>query len=131
MSHSSHAVFGPVSAVAPQPRAHPHGELTTDGQLPAPWRSRRLPRALSARDRRRTTFRTLLRHSEGVPVELSDGAAGIVEEVVLPVLGFDFWAEELIVATSDGRRLRVPVGHIDRIDVQAPRIVVGQRTTPR
>lgn len=121
MSHMSHAVYGPVSAAAPQPCRR---ERVEDGRLLLPWRSRRLPSTLLADNGRRTTFRTLLRHSEGVPVELPDGGTGIVADVVLPALGFDFWPEELIVATANGR-LRMPVGRVARIDVRTPRIVIG------
>lgn len=125
MRHISHAAHGPVSAIAPQRRAHPRGEATCDGQLPAPWGSRKLPRTLSPRDGRRTAFRVLLRHSEGVPVELPNGRTGVVEEVVLPALGFDFWAEELIVADENARHLCIPVGRVERVDVRMPRIVIG------
>lgn len=89
----------------------------------APWGSRRLPRLLRKDDPRRTLFRSLVRRAEGVPVAFGDGTTGIVDEVVLPAVGFDFWAEELVVATSEGRR-RVSIAEVARIDTRTPRLVL-------
>ncbi len=114
---------GALPAVLPHPR-HRHEAEVWVGTPTAPWGSRGLPRRLLAGDRRRLLFRTLLRRSEGVTVELPDGTTGVVADVVLPALGFDFWAEGLSVATPAGRR-RVPVRRVRRIDVRRPRIVVG------
>lgn len=122
MSYLSH-VYGPVSAIRPQPR-HRHDVEAWTGTPTSPWGSHRLPRTLLASDRRRTLFRTLLRHSEGVPVEFPDGSTGIVADVVLPMLGFDFWAEELIVTAPHGKQ-RLPVQHVRQIDVRPPRILSG------
>lgn len=58
-----------------------------------------------------------------------DGSGGVVADVVLPSLGFDFWAEELAVIAGDGRR-RVPVGHVQQIDVRRPRILLGSCPPP-
>ena len=118
----SHApqLDAPVSAVREQRRER-HAAEVSPGTPAAPWGSRRLPRTLAAGDDRRTLFRTLLRHSEGVPVEFADGTSGAVEHVVLPALGFDFWAEELVVATPDGRR-RVSVGEVRELRIRTPEI---------
>lgn len=124
--------WGPISAIGPQPRRLHENELWV-GTPTAPWRSPKLPRTLLAGDPRRTLFRTLLRRAEGVPVEFADRETGIVEEVVFPVLGLDFWPAELVVAIPERRlrgplelvRLRVPVARIRRIDVRDPRIVVA------
>lgn len=115
--------WGPISAIGPQPRRR-HGNEVWVHAPTAPWGARRLPRTLSAADRRRTLFRELLRRSEGVPVEFADGNSGVVDEVVFPVLGFDFWPAELVVALAD-RRCRVPVGRVSRIDVRSPKIAVS------
>ena len=123
VSHATHT-FGPVSAVRPQPRRR-HADEVWVGAPTAPWGSRRLPSVLEADDHRRTLFGTLLRHSEGVPVEFPDGTRGVVEDAVLPALGFDFWAEELVIATLDGRR-RVPVLDVRRVHIRRPRIEVGR-----
>ena len=114
--------WGPVSAIRPQPRTLHAAEIWV-GTPAAPWGSRKLPRALAAGDHRRTLFRTLLRHSEGVPVEFADGSRGTVAEVILPALGFDFWAEKLIVTTADGRR-RLPVRDVQRLQIRPPKIEV-------
>jgi len=119
LSTLTHRTDLPVSAVQPQPRRHHQSEVWTHTPT-APWGSRRLPRTLLAGDQRRTLFRTLLRHSEGVPVELADGTRGTVEDVVLPALGFDFWAEELIVATPS--RCRLPVRDVLRLQIRPPKI---------
>jgi hypothetical protein len=87
VAHAPH-LDGPVSAVQPQPRRRHADEIWVITPT-APWGSRRLPRSLAAGNHRRTLFRALLRHSEGVPVEFADGSRGVVEDVVLPVLGFD------------------------------------------
>lgn len=115
--------WGPISAIGPQPRRRYAQEMQA-GTPTTPWRSRRLPRTLRAGDPRRTLFRTLLRRADGVPVELADGSAGTVVDVVFSALGFDFWPRALLVATPEGR-LRVPVAAIRRIDVRTPRIVLG------
>ncbi len=123
MSTFTHRLDLPVSAVQLHPRRHHENEVWV--HTPAvPWGSRRLPRTLLAGDRRRTLFRTLLRHSECVPVEFADGTCGSVDEVVLPALAFDFWAEELVVATGEERR-RVPVRDVLRLRIRPPRIEVG------
>ncbi len=122
MSSLSHS-YEPVSAVRPQPRSR-HATEVWVGTPTAPWGSRGLPRTLLAGDPRRVLCRTLLRRSEGVPVEFPDGTRGVVADVVLPALGFDFWAEALSVATPGGQR-RVPVSHVRRLDVRRPRIVLG------
>lgn len=114
---------GPAPATRPQPRRR-HAAEVRAATPTRPWGSRRLPRALVAGGRRGLLFRELLRRAEGVPVALEDGETGIVEEVVFPVLGFDFWPVELVVATPSGRR-RVSVRRVSRIDVRDPRIVVG------
>jgi hypothetical protein len=124
MSYVSHAVLGPVSAVRQQPRSR-HADEVWVHTPTAPWGSRRLPRTLLAGDRRRTLVRSLLRRSEGVPVEFADGSAGVVAGVRLHELGFDFWAEALVVATPDGQQ-RVRVDRVQRIDVRPPRIVLGR-----
>ncbi|HEU5373629.1 MAG TPA: hypothetical protein VFU51_14670 [Gaiellaceae bacterium] len=111
---------GPVSAIAPQPRKLHENEVRVGAPSP-PWRSRRLPATLLAGDPRRTLFRTLLRRSEGVPVRFADGGAGVVEDVVLPMLGYDFWPEALVVSTGNGRR-RVSSQSVRRIDVRDPTI---------
>lgn len=120
LSTLTHRIDLPVSAVQPQPRRHHENDVWVHTPT-APWGSRRLPRALLAGDQRRTLFRTLLRHSEGVPVAFADGTCGSVEEVVLPALGFDFWAEELVVATADGRR-RMPVLDVRRLQTRPAKI---------
>lgn len=112
--------WGPASAIRPQPRGRHATEIWV-GTPARPWGSRRLPRTLCASDPRRTLFRTLLRRAEGVEVELADGTTGVVDEVALSPLGFDFWAEALVVATPDGHR-RVPTRAVRRIDVREPRI---------
>jgi hypothetical protein len=61
-----------------------------------------------------------------VPVAFADGSEGVVADVVLPALGFDFWAEELAVTAADGRR-RVPVRRVRQVDVRPPRILLGSR----
>lgn len=119
--------WGPISAIGPQPRRMHENEVWV-GTPTRPWGSRRLPQTLRAGDRRRTLFRELLRRAEGVPVEFADGETGVVDTVVFPVLGFDFWPSELIVATRHGHR-RVPRSAVLQIDVHEPRIVVG--TTSR
>lgn len=116
----------PSPAIGPQPRRIRERELRA-GVPTSPWRSRRMPVTIASDDHRRTLFRTLLRRAEGVPVELADGSAGTVAEVVFAPLGFDFWPVELAVETAAGRR-RVPVRDVRRIDVRAPRISVGPRT---
>lgn len=115
--------WGPLSAIAPQPRRRRENEIWV-GTPTLPWRSRRLPETLAAGDPRRTLFRSLLRRAEGVPVELPDGTVGTVEEVVFSPLGFDFWPQAFRVATPDGRRY-VPAAAVRRIDVREPRIVVA------
>ncbi len=112
--------WGPVSAIRPQPR-HAHENEVWVHTPTRPWDSRRLPRALDADGPRRTLFRELLRCSEGVPVAFTDGSSGVVTDVVLPVLGFDFWPEELVVRTLEGKR-RIPVGDVARINTRPPRI---------
>jgi hypothetical protein len=119
LSTLTHRTDLPVSAVQPQPRRHHQSEVWAHTPT-VPWGSRRLPRTLLAGDQRRTLFRTLLRHSEGVPVEFADGTRGTVEDVVLPALGFDFWAEELIVATPN--RCRLPVRDVLRLQIRPPKI---------
>jgi hypothetical protein len=71
-------------------------------------------------------FRTLLRHAEGVPVEFADGSIGVVDEVLFPALGYDFWPTALVVATPDGPRV-VSRERVRRLDVRHPRIVVAAR----
>jgi hypothetical protein len=115
--------WGPNSAIGPQPRRRHENEVRAGTRTP-PWGSRRLPRTLLAGSRRRTLFRELLRRAEGVPVEFADGEPGTVERIVFPVLGFDFWPSELIVATRHGRR-RVQRAAVVQIDVREPRILVG------
>jgi hypothetical protein len=122
LSTLTHRIDLPVSAVQPQPRRHHQNEVWIHTPT-VPWGSRRLPRTLLAGDQRRTLFRTLLRYSEGVPVEFADGTCGAVEEIVLPALGFDFWVEELVVATAEERR-RVPVRDVLRLQIRPPRIEV-------
>lgn len=126
MSYLSHSVDLPVSAVRPQPRRRHENEVWVHAPT-APWGSRRLPRTLLAGDRRRTLCRSLLRRAEGVPVVFPDGGIGVVAGVVLPALGFDFWAEELTVATPTGRR-RVPVDQVRRMDTRPPRIEIAERS---
>ena len=116
--------YGPVAAVQPQPRAR-HADEVWAGTPTAPWGSGRIPSGLLANDPRRTLFRTLLRRAEGVRVQFPDGTDGIVSDVILPCLGFDFWAEALVVTTPNGQR-RVPVEDVRRIDIRAPRIEVGR-----
>ncbi len=128
MSSLSHSFDLPVSAVRPQPRRRHRNEVWARTPT-APWGLRRLPRTLLAGDPRRTLYRSLLRRAEGVPVLFPDGSTGVVADVVLPALGFDFWAEELLVATPEGKR-RVPVDEVARIDTHAPRIEVGERSEP-
>jgi hypothetical protein len=118
--------WGPISAIGAQPRRRREREVRA-GTPTRPWGSRRLPRTLQASDRRRTLFRELLRRAEDIPVEFADGETGIVDTVVFPVLGFDFWPSELTVATARGRR-RVPRSAVLRIDVREPRIVVASRS---
>lgn len=115
--------WGPISAIGPQPRRMHENEVWV-GTPTRPWGSRRLPRTLRAGDPRRVLFRELLRRAEGVPVEFADGETGVVDTVGFPVLGFDFWPSELVVATRHGQR-RVPRSQVLRIDVREPRIVVG------
>ena len=122
MSYVSHTMPGPVSAVRPQPRRRHADEVWVHAPT-APWGSRRLPPTLRAGDPRRTLFRSLLRRAEGVPVAFADGSAGVVAEVGLRELGFDFWPEKLVVAAPDGPR-SVPVARVRRLDVHRPRIVV-------
>jgi hypothetical protein len=117
--------WGPLSAIGKQPRRGHANEVWAHTPT-EPWGSQRLPRTLAAGDPRRTLFRSLLRRAEGVPVVFADGSGGVVADVVLPALGFDFWAEELAVTVGDGRR-RVPVGHVRQIDVRPPRILLGSR----
>lgn len=119
--------WGPISAIGPQPRRLRENEAWVGTSI-RPWGSRRLPRTLQASDRRRTLFRELLRRAEGVPAAFADGETGVVDTVVFPVLGFDFWPSELLVATRHGHR-RVPRSEVLQIDVREPRIVVG--TTSR
>lgn len=123
ISHVAHTTFGPVSAVGPQPRRR-HADEVWVPTPTMPWGSRRLPQQLDAGDPRRTLFRSLLRRSEGVTVDFPDGTIGVVADVLLPVLGFDFWAEGLVVATPAGRHC-VPVQHVGRIDVRSPRIMLS------
>jgi hypothetical protein len=117
--------WGPFSAIGRQPRRGHANEVWVHTPT-EPWGSQRLPRTLAAGDPRRTLFRSLLRRAEGVPVAFADGSEGVVADVVLPALGFDFWAEEHAVTAADGRR-RVPVGHVRQIDVRPPRILLGSR----
>lgn len=116
--------YRPVPAVQPQPRARHANEVWT-GTPTAPWGSGRLPRALVADDPRRTLFRTLLRRAEAVTVDFPDGTEGVVADIVLPCLGFDFWAEALVVAAPNGQR-RVLVENVRRIDIRASRIEVDR-----
>jgi hypothetical protein len=81
--------WGPLSAIRAQPRHWHENEVWVHTPTP-PWGSRRLPRTLLAGDPRRTLYRTLLRRAEGVPVVFADGSNGVVAEVVLHALGFDF-----------------------------------------
>jgi hypothetical protein len=115
-----HGVDLPVPAVRPQPLGHHRAEVRAHTPT-APWGSRRLPRTLLPDDPRRTLYRSLLRRAEGVPVRFAGGDTGVVSEVVLPELGFDFWPEALLVATADGRR-RVPVDRVARIETRGPRL---------
>jgi hypothetical protein len=117
--------WGPLSAIGRQPRRGHANEIWVHTPT-VPWGSHSLPRTLAAGDPRRTLFRSLLRRAEGVPVEFADGSTGIVAGVVLPMLGFDFWAEELAVTATGGRR-RVPVGSVRQIDIRPPRILLGSR----
>lgn len=123
MSTLSHRIPAPASAVRPQPRRH-HGDEVWAHTPTPPWGLRRLPRTLRAGDPRRTLFRSLLRRPEGVPVTFADGRSGVVTDVVLPALGFDFWAEQLVVDTPDGTR-RVSSRDVRRIDPRQPLIEVG------
>jgi hypothetical protein len=115
--------WGQLSAIGRQPRRG-HADEVWAHTPTEPWGSHRLPRTLAAGDPRRTLWRSLLRRAEGVPVAFADGSEGVVADVVLPALGFDFWAAELVVTTSDGRR-RVPVDQVQRIDTRAPRIEIA------
>lgn len=115
--------WGPLSAIGQQPRRSHANEVWVHTPT-EPWGSHRLPHTLAAGDPRRTLFRSLLRRAEGVPVAFADGSEGVVADVVLAPLGFDFWAEELAVTAADGRR-RVPVGRVRQIDVRPPRILLG------
>jgi hypothetical protein len=115
--------WGPISAIGPQPHRRHENEVWA-GTPTRPWGSRRLPRTLAAGDRRRVLFRELLRRAEGVPVEFADGETGTVERIVFPVLGFEFWPSDLVVATRHGRR-RVPRAAVVQIDVHEPRILVA------
>lgn len=110
--------WGPISAIRPQPRTRHRIQLWSEAPS-RPWGSRRLPATLLAGDPRRTLFRSLLRRAEGVPIELGDGALGIVDEVVFSPLGFDFWPESFVVAAPEGRR-RVSARRMGRIDVHEP-----------
>jgi hypothetical protein len=114
---------GPIPAIGRQPRRRHENEVSA-GTPTRPWGSRRLPRKLAAGDRRRVLFRDLLRLAEGVPVGFANGETGTVERIVFPVLGFDFWPSELVVATRHGRR-RVPRAAVVQIDVHEPRILVA------
>lgn len=116
--------WGPISAIGAPPRRWHQNELWVHTPTP-PWGSRRLPRTLLAGDPRRTLFRSLLRRSEGVPVAFPDGSSGTVTDLILPVLGFDFWPEQLVVRTLEGKR-HVPVGAVARIDPRLPRIEIGE-----
>ena len=120
--------WGPASAIQPQPRRRRKNEVWV-GAPTRPWGSRRLPAMLLASGPRRTTFRELLRRSEGVPVSFPDGSGGIVREVVFGPLGFDFWPVALVVETAGGRR-RVPTAAIGRIDVRKPRLWVDGSAEP-
>lgn len=115
--------WGPLSAIQPQPRQR-HVDEVRAGAPTRPWGSRRLPATLLANGPRRTTFRDLLRSSEGVPVTFADGSEGAVGEVVFGPFGFDFWPVSLAVDTAGGKR-RVPAGAVDRIDVREPRLWVS------
>lgn len=115
--------WGPLSAIQAPPRRWHENEVWVHTPTP-PWGSRRLPRTLLAGDPRRTLYRSLLRRAEGVPVVFADGSNGAVADVILPALGFDFWAEELVVKTPDGKR-RVPVDEVARIDTRPPRIEIS------
>lgn len=117
--------WGPISAIGAQPRRRHQNELWVHTPTP-PWGSRRLPRTLLAGDPRRTLFRSLLRRSEGVPVAFADGSRGTVTDVVLPALGFDFWPEQLVVRTLEGKR-RIAVAAVARIDPRVPRIEIDER----
>lgn len=112
--------WGPISAIAPQPHRLHDNEVGAHTPT-QPWGSRHLPRTLEATGPRRTLFRELLRRSEDIPVEFSDGTTGRVAQVVFPVLGFDFWPEALVVGTTGGKR-RVPIRAVARIDTRKPRI---------
>jgi len=116
--------WGPASAIAAQPHRL-HDQEVAAHTPTRPWGSRRLPRSLQAGDPRRTLFGELLRRSEGVAVSFPDGTAGRVAEVVFPVLGFDFWPEQLIVRTPEGQR-RLPTRAVARIDPRAPGIEVAE-----
>lgn len=117
--------WGPISAIRPQPR-HLHEHEVWLHTPTRPWGSRRLPRTLRAGEPRRTLFRALLRCSEGVPVAFPDGSSGVVTDVILAALGFDFWPEELVVRTLKGKR-RVPIRAVARIDTRLPCIAIGER----
>lgn len=113
---------GSIPAIGPQPRGR-HASEVWAGTPTEPWRSRRLPATVLADGPRRTLFRMLLRRAEGVPVRFADGTEGVVGEVVLRMVGFDFWPEALVVATAAGRRL-VPAAAVEQIDVREPLIRV-------
>lgn len=115
--------WGRASALGAQPRRL-HASEVRVGVPTRPWGSRRLPPAVEAADPRRTLFRTLLRRAEGVEARFADGGKGVVDEVVLSPIGFDFWADALVVATPSGRR-RVPARAVRRIDVREARIWLG------
>ena len=110
--------WGPLSAIGRQPR-RVHANDVRVHTPTEPWGSQKLPPTLAAGDPRRTLFRSLLRRAEGVPVAFADGSGGVVADVVLPALGFDFWAEELAVTVGDANG-RVPVGRVRQIDVRPP-----------
>ena len=115
--------WGPVSAIQPQPSRR-HENKVRVHKPTSPWASRRLPGTLLAGDPRRTLFRSLLRHAEGVSVVLADGDSGTVEQVVFGPLGFDLWPEAFVVSTPQGRR-RISTRDVSRIDVREPRIWFG------
>jgi hypothetical protein len=115
--------WGPISALGPQPRRIHENEVRV-GTPTRPWGSRRLPRTLHAGDTRRTLFRTLLRRAEGVEVTFADGRTGVIDQVVLSPLGFDFWPEAFVVATPAGRR-RPTARSVRRIDVREPHLWLG------
>lgn len=114
--------WGPISAISSQPHRLHDDEVSAHTPT-RPWGARRLPRTLEAGGPRRTLFRELLRCSEGVAVAFPHGTEGRVDDVVFPVLGFDFWPEALMVGTTEGKR-RVPISPVIRIDTQTPCIEV-------